>query len=229
MYCGRVVQESDCDGFVDRRGTNALRDASNVHDELEGKSMKHTNPNGFTLIELLVVSVILTLLSVVIAQVFFSTMRTNSKTETVRDVKSDGDRAIDIMSRLVQNAKSIQLPASCPEGSPGAVFNTLTLINFDGGVTTLLCADDTSTGISRIASASASQTVYLTSELVSVFDTVDVINSCTNHALSFTCSSVGTTPSYVTIHFTLHQANSQASVTDSSTGSFQTTVSIRNK
>ena len=196
-------------------------------------SLKRSSFCGFTLIELLVVSVILTLLSIIIVQIFMTTMRTNSKTEIIRDVKGSGDRAIEMMSRLVQNAQSIQLPESvtCPEGSPSEALDDITLIQADGGETTLTCVEDVIDGVTvaRIASASASQTVYLTSTNVTVFDPVDETNACTNHALSFTCSSVGTLRSYITIGFTLHQADRAASKTDTSEGSFQTTVTIRNK
>jgi prepilin-type N-terminal cleavage/methylation domain-containing protein len=186
-------------------------------------------PKGFTLIELLVVSVILTLLSIVIAQIFFTSIRTNTKTGTIQEVKASGDRAIEMMSRLVQNAPSIQLPASCPEDATGSELDSITLINFDEGETTLSCVDDAERGIARIASVSAAQTVYLTQENVSVFDAIGSANACTNHALSFTCSSVGGTPSYVTINFTLRQANTQATMENTSSASFQTTVTVRNR
>jgi len=187
---------------------------------------------GFTLLELLVVSVILALLSVIIAQVFFTTMRTNSKTETVRDVKGNGDRAIDTMNRLIQNAKSVQMPSSCPEYPlVGTTIKKIILTNFDEGVTTLKCVQEVVGGVSiaRIASSSATQTVYLMNSNVSVYDPIGSANACTNNALAFTCSSVGTIPSSITIKFTLHQANSAASVVDTSSGSFQTSVIVRNK
>jgi len=191
-----------------------------------------SHKKGFTLVELLVVAVILGLLSVVIAQVFFSTMRTNSKTEIVRDVKENGDRAIDTMTRLIQNAKSIELPSSCPERPlAGSTLDEITLQHFDESITILKCVESVVNGVTvaRIASSSASQTVYLTSHNVSVFDQTGNTNACSNNALAFTCSSVGTVPTYITVHFMLRQANSSASVENISSASFQTVVTVRNK
>jgi len=196
--------------------------------------MKLIIRKGFTLLELLVVAVILTLLSVVIAQVFFSTMRTNSKTEALRDVKGNGDRALEVITRLVQNAESIELPelpAACAAyPAVGDPIDEITLKNADEGETKLECVADGVNGIARIASTSAlPQTVYLTSANVTLIDPTLTTNACTNHALSFTCSSVGGTPSYVTVSFTLRQKNSYASVVDSGSATFQTTVTLRNR
>jgi len=183
---------------------------------------------GFTLLELLVVAVILGLLSVVIAQIFFTTIRTNNKTEITRGVKESGDRALDIMTRLVQNAKLIDIPsASCPEyPALGSPLSSISLTNFDGGETTLLCKEDD--GIAQIASVSASalQTVYLTNTDVSLSD--GSTNTCAN-TLSFTCSSQGDIPSFITIAFSIRQSNSAAALIDSASGMFQTTVTLRNK
>jgi prepilin-type N-terminal cleavage/methylation domain-containing protein len=202
----------------------------NRRSESEGLVLsKRSASKGFTLIELLVVAVILTLLSVVIAQVFFTTMRTNSKTETVRDMKESGDRAIDIMTRLVQNAESIELP---PESCKGGTIDTMILKNSDGGETTLACYPDDVNSIARIASTSSFQRVYLTGSNVTLFNKTDNTNTCagTDSTLSFTCTpSADGTPSYITIGFTLRQKNSTASVFDTASGSFQTTVTLRNK
>ena len=190
--------------------------------------MKQITGKGFTLLELLVVVVIFTLISVVVAQVFFTTMRSNNKTEIVREVKQNGDRAMEIITRLVQNAKFIQLPSSCPERPlVGETIDSVSLTNFDGGQTILAC--EVKDGIARIASTSASQTVYLMNTNVTLIDPVDKTNACTNHALAFTCTSVGDTPSYITIGFSLRQKNSSASVVDTASETFQTTVTLRNK
>jgi len=191
--------------------------------------MKRFPAKGFTLLELLVTAIILTLLSVVIVQVFISTMRTNSKTETVQDVKGSGDRAIDMMTRLVQNAKSIHLPTS-PASCNGEIFDTVTLTNADGEETTFSCIE--LGGVARIASVSGSvspQTVYLTNTDVTLVDPTNTTNTCSNNALAFTCTLVGDVPGFITIGFSLRQINSSASTANTAAGTFQTTVVLRNK
>lgn len=189
--------------------------------------MKQILKKGFTLMELLVVVIILTLMSVVVAQVFFTTMRSNNKTETLREVKQNGDQVMETITRFVQNAKFIQMPSSCPERPlVGQTIDSVTLTNVDGGQTVFAC--EVNGGIARIASKSA-QTSYLTNTNVSLMDPVGKTNACTNHALAFTCTSVGGSPSYITIGFVLRQKNSSASVVDTASESFKTTVTLRNK
>jgi len=182
---------------------------------------------GFTLLELLVVAIILGLLSVVIVQIFFTTIRTNNKTEIGRDVKGIGDRALEIMTRIVQNAKLIKTPISCPEyPSRGDPLGTITLVNLDGGETTLSCMVDGD--VARIASTSAEpKTVYLTNTNVSLGDATT--NSCDSTPLSFQCSAVGATPAFITISFGLRQKNIITSNIDAASQEFTTTVTIRNK
>lgn len=183
---------------------------------------------GFTLLELLVASVILTLLSVVIVQVFFSTIRTNNKTDVTQDVKGNGDHSIEVITRFVQNAQSISLPASCPERpAVGTALDQITLTNWDDGVTTFGCI--LVGGVARIASISASQTVYLTSANVTLVDPVLHTNACTNHALTFTCSAAAGVPTSITVGFQIRQKNSAASVIDQASQTFQSTVTLRNK
>lgn len=191
--------------------------------------MKQIPAKGFTLLELLVTAIILTLLSVVIVQVFISTMRTNSKTETVQDVKGSGDRALNVMNRFVQNATSIHLPND-PLSCDGGILDTITLTNLDGGETTFTCTE--LDGVARIASVSGtipSQTVYLTNTDVTLVDPVEHTNTCSNNALAFTCELVEGVPGFITISFSLRQTNSSASTANTASETFQTTVGLRNK
>ena len=192
--------------------------------------MKYKRKFGFTVIELLVVSGIISLMTVVIAQVFFTTIRTNTKSEVLREVKQTGDRTLDTMTRMIQNASSIIINvSSCPEkGEPSVIINELTLVNADGGNTTFTC--DASSGIARIASASGSLSTYLTGSTVTLLDTAKTVScsSGSTGALQFSCTSLGSVPSLVQVNFTLRQKSESTSAFDSATMSFQTTVTIRN-
>ena len=186
---------------------------------------------GFSLLEILVVAAILSLLSIVLTQVFFVFMRTNNKTDIIQGVKSNGDRALDTLTRLIQNAKSIR-PVSdsetCPE-SPGIGHITeVMLVNPNNGETTLTCTEEE--GIARIASVSAAgQTVYLTDSNITLVENIGGTNSCSNNALSFRCSSQNGTPILLYISYTLQQKDASAGVNESASASFQTTVTLRNK
>ncbi len=192
--------------------------------------MKRIAPRGVTLVELLIVAGIFSLVSVVIAQVFFTIMRSNTKTDTAQTVKDSGERAMEFMSRLVQNAQSIDVAAaSCPERpAAGSALSEILLTNADNGQTTLKCVEQTVDGtqIARIASVSASQTVYLTGTDVSLGSTT--ANTCTD-TLSFTCNSVGTIPAYITISYTLRQKDLGGDVAQAASSVFESTVTVRNR
>jgi len=193
--------------------------------------MKQIPKKGFTLLELLVVAGLFSLISLVLAQVFFTIMRTNNKTGVVREVKENGDRALEIMTRLVQNASTINQSVSCPNRpTPAPTLTTVALTNADGGVTTLKCVLEIVDGITiaRIASVSAgppAKTYYLTSENV----TLGTASTNTCAALSFKCNSVGDVPAYITIAYTLRQKSTTSAAAEAATSAFQTTVTIRNK
>lgn len=193
--------------------------------------MNHRARRGVTLVELLIVAGIFSLISVVIAQTFFTIMRSNTKMGSSQTVKDSGERAMEFVSRMVQNAQSIDVAAaSCPERpTVGTVLDEIVLTNADNGQTTLKCLEQTVDGvlIARIASVSASQTVYLTGTDVSLGSTTT--NTCTNHALSFTCNSVGTIPAYITISYTVRQKDTSGSVAQSASSVFQSTVTVRNR
>jgi prepilin-type N-terminal cleavage/methylation domain-containing protein len=63
--------------------------------------------HGFTLIEVLVSVVIIAILGVVIMQSFVTTIKTSAKTEIIKDVKQNGDFVIDIITRKIHNAVSM--------------------------------------------------------------------------------------------------------------------------
>jgi len=184
---------------------------------------------GFTLLELLVVAGIFSGIALVIAQVFFSTIRTNAKTETFQSVKQNGDQTLEIMSRFIQNAQSVTA-ASCPEsGATPVLSSSITLSNFDGGQTTFLCVAPG--GYPRIASESASGVrTFLTNEDTAVYDPVTQTRSCTTNALAFTCTSIGGIPSSIHITYILVPRTSSKSAMYSWASSvFETTVFLRNK
>lgn len=181
---------------------------------------------GFTLIELIVVVAILSLMSLVIAQVFFTTMKTNTKTELMKDVKQNGEYAIDNMTRMIQSAASVVGTCIDIEETPTPI-DEITVVDRFGTSVLLTCMDVGSPSVARIASVSGGVTEYLTSESVSlVSDGGDT--TCITSPLQFACTSVGGTPSSIGVSFRLRQKNTAQSAEESADSQFKSTVTIRN-
>ena len=166
------------------------------------------NDHGFTLLEMLVSIAIIAMMSIVLSQVFISTIRTNTKTEILKEVKQNGDAAIESITRIVQNAQSVTCPTP----------QSLAMVNPDGDTTTLGCTVD---GTTRLSSTDAIGTVYLTSKSVSLGAT------CAS-TLLFTCEEVSGLPSHVTVSFSLVQKGTPGDKFEKASESFQTRVTMRN-
>lgn len=175
--------------------------------------------SGFTLIELLVSVGIISLISVVIAQVFFTTTRSSVKIEITKDAKQNGNFAISSMERMIRNAHSVASVCS----TSGTTTESLSLLDADGNTTTLGCMMENS--VTRIASVSASGTYYLTSDNVTLGG---VTCSDVDMTLSFTCTSYPAQPSRIGISFTLSQVSGAPDSFEKASSTFQSTVNIRN-
>ena len=172
------------------------------------------NISGFTLMEVLVSVGIVAILGIVIVQTFFTTVRTSRKTEITRDVKQNGDFALDVMSRMVRSARMVTTVCS----TNGTQTPTITIVNPDNYTTTFGCVVDGA--VSRIASTSGLRTEYLTSRNVSLG--VD----CTN-ALTFICTGLASQKTSVQIKFTLGQVGTPVDQFEKGSSNFQTSVVTR--
>lgn len=166
----------------------------------------------------MVVSIaILAIISVVLSQVFITTVRTNTKTELLKDIKQSGDFAMETMVRMIQNAREVT--SSC--SISGTALTSVSLINEDFGETSFSCLyDGTST---RIASVSANGTAYLSSDNVTLGG-----SSCGESTLAFTCYGSAGIPTSITISFTLAQGGVAAHAFEQTSESFQTSATMRN-
>jgi len=187
---------------------------------------------GFTLLELLVSAGVLSFVSVIIAQVIFTTVRLAARTELMKEMKQTGSMTMDTMKRMIQNARSV---TSVCDGTPQS---TLTITNFDGGETTFSCIQDatyTDYDIYRIASYSSILAVnsYLSSGNVTLVNSsgetgCGYIDSA-DAALSFTCVDTGLTGGSVTIVFQLRQKNTNTGLFEGDMETFQSTAILRNE
>lgn len=170
---------------------------------------------GFTLMEILIATGIVAGLSIVIVQLFLSTVRSNAKTEIIKETKQNGDFALSVMERMIRNATSVT--STCD----GTAQNSITFVNPDETETTLQCKD--SSGIARIESLGPPST-YLTGSNVTLGATCDDLSP-----KIFTCdaSSLGL-PSAVTISFQLQQISTSGDNFETSTATFKTRINLRN-
>lgn len=171
---------------------------------------KRIMPNGFTLLEIMVSVGILGIVSVLVAQSFFSSVRSNTKVEILKEVKQNGDFALDTMVSRIRKARTV----TCDSATQ------LTVTNPNSSVTTLGCVVDA--GITRIASASAT-TDYLTSSDVTIGGT-----DCSGSTLVMSCTSTSGVPTRVDIAFTLTSTTSSPDAIDQGSVDFATSVSLRN-
>lgn len=174
---------------------------------------------GFTLIELLVAVAIIAGLGIMLAQVFFTTTRSNTKVERLTDVKQNGEYALSIMERMIRNARV--LTAVCTDDGSTPV-SSVAVENPDGGTTTIQCLLDES--VTRIASVSSLGTEYLTSNAVSLGG-----STCDGDSLTFYCTSVAQVSKALKISFSLSQKGTPVDQFGKASTAFQTSVGLRSR
>jgi prepilin-type N-terminal cleavage/methylation domain-containing protein len=169
---------------------------------------------AFTLIEILVSVSIIGILSLLIVQSFFTSLRNNTKTELMKDLKQNGDYAMQTITRIIQNADTVE---TC-------TANSLVIRGFDGNQTTFSSYDDGG-GLCRIASSSASKQYTLTSSNM----TMDSHGLGCPAAISFICEDLGGSVAKVSITFNLTQKGSPPDAVDKAAQTFSSSVVVRNR
>lgn len=171
---------------------------------------------GFTLLEMLISVTIVALVGGILAQAFFTMTRTNTKTERIKDVKQSGEFALEVMERMIRNAREVT--SSCP----GTSSDTISIRNADNGTTTFSCLLDN--GTPRIASQSGATAEFLTSSSVTLGGSL-----CAASSLSFTCTTSGGRPGNIRIAFQLSQLGTPVDQFERSSISLGTTIQLRNE
>lgn len=181
---------------------------------------KSSSVSGFTLLEILVAMSVASVVGVLIIQVFFTTTRTNTKTELLKDVKQNGQYAMAIMERMIRNARSVDTVCALS----GTTVSSLTITNPDGNTTTFGCILDS--GVTRIASQSGSgNTDYITSSNVTLGGA-----TCAdaNNSLQFVCTSYPAGHWRIDIAYSLAKSGFQVDRIDQASATFQSSVTTRN-
>lgn len=168
---------------------------------------------GFSFMEILVAAGIIALISGVAAQVFLTSSRNAVKSDLIQNIKQNGEYSLEIMSRMIQSARSIPACTGAPTAS-------LAIENADDGVTTFGCALDGA--VTRIASGSATGTAYLTTAGLTLGGA-----TCAESSITFLCTPNAGLPSTVRINFSLSQIGEPVKNYEKATVPFQTTVTMR--
>ncbi|MDD3679639.1 MAG: type II secretion system protein [Candidatus Shapirobacteria bacterium] len=155
---------------------------------------------AFTLIELLVVVTVFAGLGVLLVNSLFSILRSNAKSELIKEIRQNGSFALDVMTKKITSGTEPRC-----ETSP----NRISFTDVNGTEITFLCAGD------HIASESGGFRVPLTSNVQ--------LTEC-----SFFCQSVGTA-SRVTISFGLSQVGAPTRQEDFAQQSFSKVILVRNQ
>lgn len=181
--------------------------------------MKFSNKEGFTLIELMIVIVLVGIIGTITTQVFLINLRSQNKSEILKEVKQNGDYATSIMESMIRNAGDV-LTSQCNDSS---LTNMLTIVNQDGYSTTFDCSDDIK--IASVSSTSPYAPESLTSNHVKV----------TNCFFELICPTPALSPKYVYMGFRICQEgadtcpdNINSSVDARATLDYETTVTLRN-
>lgn len=169
---------------------------------------------GFTMIELLVVVSLSVILMLAASALFLSFLLNRTKITAIKQVKDEGQYALNRMEFMIRNALEVVPTASYPTGCEPDMTE-IAIRSLDGGVTTFFIEEDSSDGHVKIASNSG---VYLTSATVSILDD-----------LRFSCTQPGDESiQHVGIFFTLRRGTPGLSDTrEMAESEFQTSVSVR--
>jgi prepilin-type N-terminal cleavage/methylation domain-containing protein len=166
---------------------------------------------GFTLIEILVALGILAIIVVIVSNMFFTILKSSSKTKVLTEVKQNGNYALNVMARMIRNGR-------IGVGECGAYPDRITITNPDDGITTFHCCGSPPMIASKSGSLTCEQ-ARLTSDKVQASSSCDDFISCTQTFEG---------PPVVTINFTLQQAGTASRPEEEATVNFRMTVTLRN-
>lgn len=171
-----------------------------------------------TLIEVLVATAVLGGMAIILSQIFFSVTHTNTKTELNKEVKQNGEFALEIIERQIRNARKIT--SACT--ALGVPDSSITIENPDETSSTVGCVTDNEK--TRLAIITSGVTNYLTSPSVTLGGT-----TCEESSVEMICRTGTDSPSSVEISFGLVQAGIAQTRYEEAQISFQTTVQLRNQ
>ncbi len=172
---------------------------------------------GFTIIEVLVTIVIVAMLGIVIVQSFITTITTSTKTELIKDVKQSGDYVLEMISRRVRNADTLDCTTA----------NEIRTVNQDNSQSRFYSI--LNSGVCRIAEeytdpVGAVTTNYLSADNLTAGD----VSGCSTY-LSVSCTMIASQYAKAAVSFSLQQKPAAGlKLYEQAAQKFETTISLRN-
>jgi prepilin-type N-terminal cleavage/methylation domain-containing protein len=161
---------------------------------------------AFTLVELLVVVTIFAGLGILLINSLFAILRSNAKSELIKEIRQNGSFALDVMTKKLTGGTS-----------PVCSGSSVSFTDSGGEEITFSCDAG-----GYIASESAGVKTALTSNQVGEDKIKISLTKC-----SFECETAGT-KNKVTINFTLSQAGTSSRQEDLAQQSFSKVILVRN-
>lgn len=180
---------------------------------------------GFTTIELLAFTMVLVVVSSLVAGILFTTLRGSTKAKIGGTVAQNGNYALSVMTDIITSSDAITeingvAASSCvpPQGQTAPPISSIQFHRNDGGLTTLSCSPSSS---GTIASVSAGLNIPLVdSSQVEVADCSSFLICTQTDPYSYPI---------INIKFKLQDKNNNPKIIESSFSSdFNTSVSMRN-
>ncbi len=159
---------------------------------------------GYTLIEIIIVVGILGIIATVGSVMFFSILKSSTKTKIFHLVKQDGDYALSVMVRMIRNARELVSPTE------DSVTSSITIKNPDGRTTTFAC-----------------DSYLITSNSASLISSGVKVSDC-NNIFDVKVGEPGIKPAEIKINFSLTPAEEGARPEEKVEVDFQTGVILRN-
>lgn len=189
--------------------------------------MKITSNKGYTVIELLTVAGVLVAITGILTGIIVSTLRGTNKTQTSNSIAQNGNYASSVISSILVSSDAIvslsdsggEILNEDGDCTAQPIGNEIHLRRTDGGITTLLCANQT------IASNSASMSVGLLDTTKVRIDTTDI------DACYFKCIQEVDDPysaPSIEVGFRLTDKNLSGSFENRGSADFKTSVKLRN-
>ncbi len=181
-----------------------------IRKKAEKNTKSQSKSNGFTLIEILVVVGLLAVIATIGSNMFFTTLRSSSKSKNLTIVKQNGDYALATIEKLIRDSEKVITNSDGSVCTTG--MNKIKTKRLDGSEVEFSCEEE-----GTVNGLIASNSARLTGSDVK-------LDSC-----SFDCSSQGEFyPQVVSIDFTLSQAAVTTRLEEQASVSFRTTVNTRN-
>lgn len=91
---------------------------------------------GFTIVEMIVVIAVVSIMVLILAQIFSRTLRSSSKAQALGSVKQNGQAALEAMDKTIRNSGSRYVICPAPTAPSGTVTGTTLVVQSIDGVFT---------------------------------------------------------------------------------------------